>query len=61
MNTYLHGQSAFKKNITWGTYVSSTSCLGKTEQPQQRNQTGLFSHIMYRNKLKMDYWIKYKT
>ena len=35
--------------------------LGKPNSHMQKNQTGLLSHTIHKNKLKMDSRLKYKT
>ena len=40
---------------------SSVKGIGKLDNWMQKNQTGLLSHIMQRNKLKMDLKLKFKT
>ena len=40
---------------------SSVKGIGKLDNCMQKNQTGLLSHIMQRNKLKMDLKLKFKT
>ena len=42
--------------------TSSIRSLGKTRQLHAlKNQTGILSHTIYKNKLKMDYRLKCKT
>ena len=58
MNPSLNGQLIYnivREKIKWGKISSSVNALGKLDSYMQKTyQTGLFSHTIYKNKIKMD-------
>ena len=43
-----------EKNIQWKKTVSSTNGVGKLGSNMQKNETGLLSYTIHKNKFKMD-------
>ena len=57
MKPQLHGQLIYNiggKNIQWGNDSFPINGAGKLDSYMQKNQTGLISYTIHKNKFKMD-------